>query len=294
MIIKYFIIANPKAGPSRLKKILEKIESSFNKSGADFEIHLTKKRGDAGALAKTAVSSGFTHIVSVGGDGTTSEIAREIVNKDVALGVIPTGSGNDFPKAMGIPLKKNEAINTILNGEVKSGDVAYIGSRCFINGLGIGMDGAVAHMFSRLKKYFGISGYIIGAIYQAFSFSAFKTESLLNNERRNENLLLFGASNGPFQGGKFNLAPDASIFDGFLDFHIVSNMNPIERLFKIPNVLKGKKNIKKVDLIKSKKLEFETFTDLPAHIDGEVFILEKGKHKIEISENSINLIVPSI
>lgn len=293
MIIKYFIIANPKAGSSKLSEVLEKIESSFNESGFEFEVHLTKKRGDAGKFAKKAVDLGFTHIISVGGDGTTSEIAGEIVNnKDVVLGVIPVGSGNDFPKAMGIPLDKYKAINAVLTGKTKSADVAFIGERSFINGLGIGMDGAVAHMFSRLKKYFGLFGYVIGAVYQAFLFSPFRTKILINSENKDGKFLLFGASNGPFQGGKFNLAPEASIFDGLLDFHIVGNMNPFERLVKIPDVLKGKKNINKVDLIKSKKLDFETFIDLPAHIDGETFTLEKGKHKIEILQNGINLIVP--
>lgn len=294
MIIKYFIIANPRAGSGKINELLPLVESSFSKNNIKYEIHYTKSRGDAGSLAKKAISLEFTHIISVGGDGTTSEIAGQIVNKEIRLGVIPIGSGNDFPKAMGIPLTAKESINTIVTGKIVKCDAAFLGSRCFINGLGIGMDGAVAHMFSLLKKYFGQSGYIVGAVFQAFKFAAFQTKLYVNECSIDKKLLLFGASNGPFQGGKFNLAPDASIFDGLLDFHVISDMNPFERLLKIPKVLKGEKNLRKVDLIKSKQLEFETFVDLPAHIDGEVFTLVRGKHKIEISENSINLIVPSI
>lgn len=293
MIIKYFIIANPSAGPAKINHAVDLLVFSLKERNHKFKLNYTKSRGDAGELAGAAISQGYSHIITVGGDGTTSEVAGQIVNKRVALGVIPAGSGNDFPKAMGIPLNIKDAVDTVFSGISQPADIANIGSRSFVNGLGIGMDGAVAKMFGKLKSYFGQSGYIVGAVLEAFRFKAFETITEINGESSRGNLLLFGASNGPFQGGKFNLAPEASIFDGLLDFHFVSEMNPFERLLKIPKVLNGERNVSKVDLVKSKELEFETFIDLPSHIDGEAFTLGKGKHKIEILENGINLIVPA-
>ena len=108
-----------------------------------------------------------------------------------------------------------------------------------------------------------------------------------------EKLLLFGASNGPFQGGKFKLAPRADIFDGYLDIHIISDMNPLGRLFKIQKVLEGRhEGLREVSIVRTKKLWFETFTDLPAHMDGETFLLQAGKHSIRIGERGVNIIVP--
>lgn len=292
MIIKYFIIANPAAGSAKIERSVSLLCEVLEKKKAVYVLHYTKSGGDARRLAKAAVAEGFNRIVSIGGDGTTSEIAGELVSTGVCLGVIPAGSGNDFPKAMKLPLNIKRAVETVMEGEIKSADIAFLGTRTFINGLGIGMDGAVAHMFGRIKKYLGQSAYIAGALIEAFRYKAFRTLYKINCEKSDKNLLLFGASNGPFQGGKFNLAPEATIFDGYLDFHFVYDMKAPERLMKIPRVLRGEKNVSKVELVKARKLEFETFTDLPAHMDGEAFTLEKGKHTIEILENGINVIVP--
>ena len=292
MIIKYFIIANPAAGSAKIESSLSLLTAELEKNNAVYEVHFTRTGGDAKRFARSAVAEGFNLIVSVGGDGTTSEIAGELVNTGVSLGVIPAGSGNDFPKAMNLPLNTKEAVKTVIEGNIKPADIAFLGTNTFINGLGVGMDGAVARIFGKVKKYLGQSGYIAGALIEAFRYKAFRVITDINGKKTDEKLLLFGASNGPFQGGKFNLAPEASIFDGYLDFHFVHDMIPPQRLLKIPKVLRGEKNVSKVELVKARKLEFETFTDLPAHMDGEAFTLEKGRHIIEILENGINVIVP--
>ena len=157
------------------------------------------------------------------------------------------------------------------------------------------MDGAVAHDFGELGlRRFGSFGYIVGAVIEAFRFQGFFSEMDGEVGAAGEKLLLFGASNGPFQGGKFNLAPGADIFDGYLDIHIISDMSPVGRLFKIQRVLKGRhEGLREVSIVRAKQLRFETFTDLPAHMDGETFLLRSGKHDIRIEEQGVNIIVPA-
>ena len=293
--MKYLVIANPKAGKKALDGTLVQVRSAFEAKEIIPEVRLTQFPGHAAKIAAEALREGFTHMISLGGDGTSSQIASSIHGTDAILGIIPGGSGNDFSKAAGIPLDTRAAVDNVFSGRTRKADVAFVDEKCFINGFGVGMDGAVAHDFGELGlRRFGSFGYIVGAVIEAFRFQGFFSEMDGEVGAGGEKLLLFGASNGPFQGGKFNLAPGADIFDGYLDIHIISDMSPVGRLFKIQKVLKGRhEGLREVSIVRAKRLRFETFTDLPAHMDGETFLLRSGKHDIRIEEQGVNIIVPA-
>ncbi len=292
--MKYLVIANPVAGSGEAKKTLKLLVSALKKRNIFYEIRVTESKGHAARLASDGLRREFTHFISLGGDGTSSEIVSSLRGSEAIAGIIPCGSGNDFPKAAGIPINACDAVENIFSGIPREVDVAFIDDRCFINGFGTGMDGAVAYAFSRGLKYLGSFGYVVGAIIEAFRFRGFFTNinTVLGERFQEKKLLLFGASNGSFQGGKFRLAPNASVFDGFLDIHVIDDMKSLQRLLRIPKVLEGKhEGMDGVKILKIKKLEFETLVDLPAHIDGETFTLCAGKHEIVVGERGIRIIV---
>jgi YegS/Rv2252/BmrU family lipid kinase len=292
--MKYLLIANPKAGRKAFGPTLEQIRSAFEAKEIIHEVRFTQFPGHAAKIAAEGLREGFTHMISLGGDGTSSEIVSSIHGTEAVLGIVPGGSGNDFSKAAGIPLDTRAAVDNIFSGRTRKADVAFVDEKCFINGFGVGMDGAVAHDFGDLGlRRFGSFGYIVGAVIEAFRFQGFFSKMDGEIGAAGERLLLFGASNGPFQGGKFNLAPGADIFDGYLDIHIISDMSSLGRLFKIQKVLEGRhEGLREVRIVRAKQLRFETFTDLPAHMDGETFLLRSGKHDIRIGEQGVNIIVP--
>lgn len=291
--ISYLIIINPKAGIGISNDNISAIKSFFNSEEIKYNVLFTSKRGDAEKIAKKGVSDGFTHLVSVGGDGTSSEIVNGIDGNSVCFGIIPIGSGNDFPKAAGISLNFKEALNNLIYGKPVDTDIAKCGEKYFINGFGVGLDGAVAWRFKQLKKFGGFMGYLLGAVLESFKFRGFNGSIETDNDKYSGKLLLFGASNGPFQGGKFKLAPNASVRDGLLDFHIIKDMSPIKRLIKIPSVLKGShSNMEEVKIIRAESVKLEIDRELPAHMDGEPMLLSKGVHSIEILKKHIKVISP--
>ena len=292
--MKYLVIANPKAGAKAPGPALELIRGAFEAKEIDHEVRFTQFPGHAAKIATEGLREGFTRMISLGGDGTSSEIVRSIRGTEAVLGIVPGGSGNDFSKAAGIPLDTPAAVDNIFSGRTRKADVAFVDEKCFINGFGVGMDGAVAHDFGDLGlRRFGSFGYIIGAVIEAFRFQGFFSEMDGEVDATGEKLLLFGASNGPFQGGKFNLAPGADIFDGYLDIHIISDMSPLGRLFKIQKVLEGRhEGLREVSIVRVKRLGFRTFADLPAHMDGETFLLRSGEHDIRVGEREVNITVP--
>ena len=296
--MKYLVIVNPVAGKKKQAETVPFVRRAFETRKVPCEIRFTEGPGHAAELAADGLGRGFTHVVSLGGDGTSSEIAGAVRGTDAVLGIIPAGSGNDFPKAAGIPLGLPAAVENVFSGEPRRADAAFMDGKFFINGFGAGMDGAVARSFGRLGlRRLGSFGYVVGAVIEAFRFGGFEMET--DGEGRGEfsaagKLLLFGASNGPFQGGKFNLAAGADIFDGYLDVHIIDDMNPAYRLARISRVLEGRhEGLSGISMVRTRRLGFRTFEELPAHMDGETFVLPRGTHGLEVAEKAVNVMVPA-
>ena len=114
--IKILIIYNPKAGKGKIRKSIPEIKKMFNESGLSPDFYATKCRGDATEAAKKYLkkycrdisenADGFAgstrkhniYVVAAGGDGTLNEVMSGVLatGYDVPIGIIPTGSTNDF------------------------------------------------------------------------------------------------------------------------------------------------------------------------------------------------------
>ncbi len=288
----YLIIINPRSGKGIVGNKSEEIEKFLLENKVNFDIKLTQKRGDAEEFAGNGAKEGYTHIISVGGDGTSSEIVNAIHDHDIVFSVIPSGSGNDFPRALGIPGDFNSALRNIVFGEEYTVDIGKFRDRYFINGLGIGLDGAVAKRFKYLKVFGAFPGYLIGAVIEAFMFHGFSAKLTSEGKVYESRYILLGASNGPTQGG-IRLAPGASVSDNLLDIHLIENMNFFKRLLTLSRALNadhvGREG---VSILKLENAELTINDRIPGHMDGETFELEKGVYSISILKNRLRVMVP--
>lgn len=113
----FIVIANPISGKGHAKNVAEQAYIALTKSGAHGQLTFTSASGDAKRFAQEAVSDGIQSVIACGGDGTLHEVVNGIATvPDVTLGVLPCGRGNDFAAAIGIPLKPEAAIATLLSG----------------------------------------------------------------------------------------------------------------------------------------------------------------------------------
>jgi YegS/Rv2252/BmrU family lipid kinase len=290
-IDNYLLIINPSAGRGRTGKLLPTLQALLEAKKISYEFRLTSRPGEATELAREAVSQGFAYIVAVGGDGTAHEVVNGLMGTPAVFGMIPTGGGNDFPKAAGIPLEIPQAIETLARGWRRRIDLGLLEGRYFINGLGIGLDGAVSHRYRKMKYLRGGLGYIWGAVNEALTFRGFQVEVTIPDWTYKGPALLVGASNGPSQGGDFKLAPKAKVDDGLLDIHVVQDMPPLRRLIQIPKVRKGTHlSLKEVEIRPASWIEVTLDRALPAHLDGEPFYLESGSHRVEVVAKGLEVI----
>ena len=101
---EWVFIINPIAGNGFGAAIVPKLEEMIKKHGIEAELVMTQRTGHASELSEAYFKRGFRQIIGVGGDGTLNEIARPLVNKkDITLGIVPAGTGNDFIQILGFP-----------------------------------------------------------------------------------------------------------------------------------------------------------------------------------------------
>jgi diacylglycerol kinase family enzyme len=142
---RVLLIANARAGSvsARTKEVIVKALS------ADFKLDVadTESRGHASELAREAVELGFEAVLAFGGDGTINEVAQDLVETDVAMGILPGGSTNVMARSLGIPSDPVEATafaaSHLRSGTKRRINVGRIGARYFLFSAGMGLDAEV-------------------------------------------------------------------------------------------------------------------------------------------------------
>jgi YegS/Rv2252/BmrU family lipid kinase len=138
------VISNAKSGPTRRAELATTLRDLFAKHGAEAKIELVENGEQLSDVAKRAIADGCRTLVAAGGDGTINAVASTVVESmknggDVVLGVLPLGTLNHFAKDLGIPLDLDEAVGTIVEGEVRAVDVGEVNGKTFVNNSSLGL-----------------------------------------------------------------------------------------------------------------------------------------------------------
>jgi len=286
-------IVNPVSGRGRTRRRWPALARQLEANGVAFSSVYTEEPGHARTLAAEAVEAGVKNVVAVGGDGTTREVAHALLGRNVALGMVPTGGGNDFCKAVGIPLSLDKAVRVIARPRCHRVDVGCLNDTCFINGLGIGLDGSASLRYRHMRHLRGELGYLCSAVREALAFPAFEAEVRSEDWAHHGPALSVGASNGPYHGGDFRVAPHARADDGLLDVYVVRPVAYPTRLPKLARIRRGAHlDMPEFELRRLSWVDIELAAPVPAHMDGEPFTLPAGRARVEIVPSSLDVLVP--
>ncbi len=208
----------------------------------------TTRPGEERDLADSALERGYDVIVAVGGDGTWSNVADRLVasgRDDVALAILPSGTGNDFGRNFGFdPRSPAEAVDVLARGHTVLVDVGRVDSlsasehdpdrfepRHFLNLIGFGFDVAVIDAASGARLLRGELLYKVTALTQLFRFPGIGvTIEGRSGAPHGGRLLMLTVSNGRFFGGGFPIAPAATVDDGRLHACRIGDATPLSRL----------------------------------------------------------------
>jgi len=289
---KWVFIVNPTAGNNFAITLVPKIKDEIKLHQIDAEIVLTERKGHATELAKQFIDSGYKYIVAVGGDGTSNEIARAMVNNnDVILGVIPAGTGNDFIQILGFPNRFEEKHWDILfQKKVTKLDVGTCNGIPFFNGMGLGFDAEVAaqnYIDEGKVKKGGKDKDIWHIVKTLLFFKEKKIKVITSSGQHETNCFINTISIGRRFAGSFFLTPKAIANDGLLDVCMIEKLSLIQRFKILLMVPKGTHIFdKKVNYYQSNKLNLEFFMRVPFHVDGELYY--SSEFEVNIIPSALN------
>ena len=278
---KYHLIINPEAGRGRAGRSVPAIKDWLISHSLDWDISLTEAPGQAETIAREKASENIV-LVAVGGDGTLNETANGARGSNCSLAVLPLGSGNDFVKNLNIPPDLNASLEILRSGKTLNVDAGEINGRIFTNSIAMGIDGAVAEEMNKASALPPGLAYHYGVLKNVFFFrnKAIRWKSDASTAEHKVNLA--SVMNGHTYGGSYQVAPQAKIDDGYLDFVTVGDYKLLGRILHLPKLKSGKHlNLKKVTHFRFKELTLESEEYVPVAIDGEL-VREKAA-RIEFS-----------
>ena len=288
----YFII-NPVAGNGLSKKVFTKIADTLDSKNIKYSFTYTEYEGHATKLAESAKDKGVKSIIAIGGDGTVLEVASGLFYSDCAFGIIPGGTGNDFIKAVNIPMDPMGALDIILNGHTKTIDTGLCDDKPFLNAFGTGLDAQVVIQTNKVKKVItGFLAYIIGIFAAFFQFDPKTITIDAEDLHATQKMMFLSIANGICIGGGVKLAPQAILDDGYLDILIVDKISKFGILKYLPPLIKGKHlGMSVMHTYKTKKAHITSSTPLIIQIDGEILMKESAT--VSIREKSLKVYAPA-
>jgi len=180
-------------------------------------------------------------VVAFGGDGFIHEIIQHIVPREISLGVIPCGTGNDFARSIDIyRLSLNQQLELIAQTKSRSIDLGRVGSTWFVAILSTGFDALVNDRANAMEWPKGRMRYNIAMIEKIVALRAHSYRIRLDGEFVDVQATLVTVANGPSYGGGMKVCPDATLTDGLFDVMVLGKVSRTELLKVFPKVYSGR------------------------------------------------------
>lgn len=296
--MKHIFIINPNAGSKAKDALIENIKSVFKEN--EYYLEITTRAKEATEIAKHYAKSGLEMCMyACGGDGTLHEVVNGIVGfKNVKLGVIPIGTGNDFVKSFKEQYTKEEflSIENYLEADEMSCDIMAIENEYSMNTVSIGFDVGVAAGVNKYRKLpFGGNTvpYVMSLVENFARDLGFEFNVLLDGKalgKQDYSFVVCG--NGKYYGGGFLPCPEAQLNDGYMDVCLIKKIKHIQIPQLIGSYKKGT-HLKYSDLVnvqRVKKLQIIAKDKIEVCLDGEIRTYLNPI--IELIPNAISLLLP--
>jgi len=288
------VLINPKSGLSKYSGPLQEVlERSWRHSDTDVTYQFSHSAEDGQAKTLRAVEDGIDMLVVVGGDGMVNSIGSALIGTDVALGVVPTGSGNGFARHFGIPLNPAAAARTLAQGKRMRIDVGTVNERPFFVTCSMAWDAALVQTFEK-SPVRGVFPYVFAAVSEYFTYKPQPIEICLDGDRElsfDDPVILTVANLTQFGGGA-RIAPQACPDDGYLELVVVSRKDILRVVSQLNRLFDGTLDkIPEVISLRFRSLVARRQSASPLQLDGE--LVDAGTEVIiAVKPRALTVVVP--
>ncbi len=288
------VIVNPRSASGATREKWSMTASELRAHFGPFTVAFTRAPGHAIELAERGAKSGRSFIIACGGDGTVNEVANGILNSgiDVELGILPSGTGGDFRRTIGIPRSNREAAACLRTGKTRSIDVGKVTfsdhqgktvSRYFLNVSSVGLaadvikrvKSAKAFDWLPVESFRGRANFAVSALQEVIDLDPFLVRVRFDDgDERTLQTIAFCIANSRFFGGGMMIAPDAKINDGLLDVVNIGDIGTAKILINAYSIYRGThQSLAEVKSTLAKKIEISSadqFGNILLETDGEL------------------------
>lgn len=309
------VIVNPRSASGATRENWALTAGELRAHFGPFSVAFTRAPGHAIELAERGARSGRPFIIACGGDGTINEVANGILTSgiDVELGILPSGTGGDFRRTIGIPRSNREAADCLRTGTTRQIDVGKVtyadhtgktASRYFLN---VSSAGLAAEVIKRVKSAKAFDWLPVESIRGRANFAFSALQEVIgpepwmirvrfdDGEERNLQTIAFCIANARFFGGGMKVAPDAKINDGVLDVVNIGDISTARILANAYSIYRGThKHLPEVKGRTARKIEISSadpFGAVHLEVDGE--LLGKLPATYEIIPDALRIRVPT-
>jgi diacylglycerol kinase (ATP) len=289
--LKILFVINPISGGKKKFDWEAVIRNYFKNLPHTIEIYVLSGKDDTGSLDYWIEKLQITRIVAVGGDGTVSLVAKQMLGKDLIMGILPAGSANGMAKELQIPLIPESALDIIINGTVKCCDVIKINETDISLHLSdFGLNAQLIRYFDKspLRGMWGYSRLVFKVLWRRKLLNAHIVADNLDLKTKAYMVVIANASR---YGTGAAINPHGNIGDGVFEIVIVRKLS-LSQLFRMFLSIKNL-NPKKVEVFQTKTAIITTYKKTHFQVDGE-YIGKIDKVKAVIMPSQLNLLVRNI
>ncbi|MGW6827232.1 diacylglycerol kinase [Streptomyces massasporeus] len=268
------LFVNPTAGRGRGARAAQPAASALRAAGFSVRTVLGEDAADALVRARAAVEAGTDALIAVGGDGMAALALRAVAGTRTPLGLVAVGTGNDFARALGLPVREPAAAGRMIADALKCGrirdiDLGQVGDRWFGTVLASGFDSRVNDRGNRMRWPTGRLKYDLAMIGELAAFRPVPYRIRLDDEVLEAEATLVAVGNGSSYGGGMRICPGADLTDGLFDVTVVGDCSRATLLRVFPKVYRGTHvGHPKVTVLRAARVEIAA-EGVTGYADGE-------------------------
>jgi diacylglycerol kinase (ATP) len=271
------VVANPASGRGKAERLIPAVREALRSLGPESELRISDGPRDAPLMARKACEEGADVVAAMGGDGMVGMVATGLMHQEAALGVIPTGTGNDFATLLGIDRRHPvEAVVGLGAPRFIDIDAVHLSlgdgsERHFVNVAGAGFDSEVNETANRMRTRFQGTAKYVAAVFKTLQkFAPATFEVSVDGDRISLTSMLVAVGNGRSYGGGMRVCPSALLTDGILDVCVVGGMSKGAFVRAFPSVFRGTHvTHPKVTMFRGSKIEISADRHFDVYADGE-------------------------
>jgi diacylglycerol kinase (ATP) len=234
------LVVNPASGRGVGARVASLVRTRLEAGGLGVSEYSTTCAEDVGVSCAEVIASGADAVALVGGDGTIHLAAQVLAGSGLPFGVIPAGTGNDFARGIGVPLRDPvAAAGLIVAGRTRAVDLATAKGIFITTVLASGFDSLVTKRANAMTWPQGKSRYTIATLAELPTFKPLAYRVTVDGQVIQTEAMMVAVGTGETYGGGLRICDGALIDDGLLDITIIKPVSRLTLLQMFPKLPKG-------------------------------------------------------